>query len=135
MKVQGQDPASHRRMAWNVGWNLVAAGVPLVAAVVAVPRLVATLGTARFGLLGLIWAAVGYVTVFDLGFGRALTKLAAERLGDGRGDEIGALAVAGLRTIALTGLAVGLGLATASGWIVNDLLSAPPALRHEAVVS
>ena len=45
------------------------------------PILVDGLGTARFGVLTLAWAVIGYAQVFDLGIGRALTKLTAERIG------------------------------------------------------
>lgn len=38
------------------------------------------LGPARFGLLGLAWAITEYLTLFDLGLGRALVKFVADAL-------------------------------------------------------
>jgi len=52
----------------------------LLAALVAIPVTLRGLGTERFGALSLAWLLIGYLSLFDLGLGRALTKLAAERL-------------------------------------------------------
>ena len=53
--------------------NLAGSGVPLLVAAVAIPRLLADLGSERFGLLALMWALIGYFGIFDFGVGRALT--------------------------------------------------------------
>ena len=50
----------------------------MLVALVAIPILVDGLGTARFGILTLAWMVVGYFSLFDLGLGRALTKLTAK---------------------------------------------------------
>ena len=47
--------------------------------VAAVPPLVRLLGVDRFGVLALAWIIVGYFSLFDLGMGRALTKLVADK--------------------------------------------------------
>jgi O-antigen/teichoic acid export membrane protein len=86
----------------------------------------------RFGLLSLVWTLTGYAGLFDLGLGRALTRLVAE--GDSRGLDrelarpvwtalvlLGALGVAGAAIFAL-----GAGKLAAA-------LNAPQALRGEAV--
>ena len=54
--------------------NLAGLGLPLLVAVVSIPQLLLLLGTARFGLLTLVWAVVSYFGLFDLGLGRALTQ-------------------------------------------------------------
>ena len=64
----------------NVLWNLVGAGLPLLVAIFVIPILIKNIGTARFGVLTLAWAVVGYFSLFDLGLGRAITKLASESL-------------------------------------------------------
>jgi O-antigen/teichoic acid export membrane protein len=64
----------------NIIWNMLGLGLPLLMAVVAVPILLANIGTERFGLLGLAWGLVGYASVLDFGMSRALTqKLAQNR--------------------------------------------------------
>jgi len=79
---------SGRRLARNVLWNLLGTGAPLLVALFAIPLLIEGLGTERFGVLLIAWMVVGYFSLFDMGLGRALTKLVAEKLGKGTGDEI-----------------------------------------------
>src|SRR5687767_15997822 len=66
----------------NVALNAMGQGLPLVVAIFLIPVLLDRLGAERFGLLVLAWALVGYFGVFDLGLGRALTKIVADRIGD-----------------------------------------------------
>jgi O-antigen/teichoic acid export membrane protein len=61
----------------NAALNLVGHAAPLVAAIFIVPPLVARLDAERFGFLALAWALVGYLALFDLGIGRALTRVVA----------------------------------------------------------
>jgi O-antigen/teichoic acid export membrane protein len=84
----------------NSGWNLVGQALPLAAALIAIPALVRILGAERFGVLTLIWGLVGYFSMFDLGIGRALTKVISERLAKGTTD---------LADIVGTGLALAVG--------------------------
>jgi len=74
-----------RAIVVNAGWNLLGNVLPLAAGLVAVPFLVAHLGTERFGLLSLAWILIGYFSLFDFGLGRALTRMVAARW-DGRAD-------------------------------------------------
>jgi len=91
----------------NVGWNLLGFGLPLLVAVVCIPPLVESLGTARFGLLTLIWAVVSYFGVFDLGLGRALTQQVSSALGAGRDDAVPGIACTGLSAMLLLGIVAG----------------------------
>ena len=64
----------------NTAYNVAGLGLPLLAALVCIPYLIAQLGAERFGILTLIWAVVSYFGIFDLGMARALTqRLAALR--------------------------------------------------------
>ncbi|MDH1553387.1 flippase [Stutzerimonas stutzeri] len=58
--------------------NFLSLALPLLVGLFSVPPIIAALGTERFGALTLAWAITGYVSVFDLGIGRALTKRVAE---------------------------------------------------------
>jgi O-antigen/teichoic acid export membrane protein len=123
-------------VARNTLLNLLGQVVPMIAAVIGIPVLLHHLGAARFGVLTLAWAAIGYFSLFDLGLGRALTQAVAVRLGAERdaGD---------LRTVAWTalwlmlalGIVGGVVLALASPWIINSGLNVPPALRAESLDS
>src|SRR5439155_3258512 len=60
--------------------NLLGWVVPLSVALIAVPYVVTGLGSERFGVLSLASALLGYFGIFDLGLGRAMTKIVAECL-------------------------------------------------------
>src|SRR5262245_26882133 len=64
----------------NTLWNLAGQAVPLLVALLAMPPVVRQLGNQRFGVLALIWAVLGYFSLFDLGLGRATTKYVAQLL-------------------------------------------------------
>ena len=72
-----------KRLVRNTFWNLLGEGAPLLVALVAIPRLVHAMGMQRFGILTLVWMLIGYLSLFDLGLGRALTNLVAQKLGAG----------------------------------------------------
>jgi hypothetical protein len=82
----GQEtPRAHflhgRLLARNVVWNLIGSGAPILVAVFCIPILAKGLGTDRFGVLVLVWALIGYASLFDLGLGRALRTTGALFLG------------------------------------------------------
>jgi O-antigen/teichoic acid export membrane protein len=74
---------SGRLLTQNTLLNLVGQALPLFIAVITIPYVVRGLGTERFGLLSLAWVVLGYLTVFDLGLGRATTKYVAELVATG----------------------------------------------------
>lgn len=67
---------------------LLGQGLPLIVALYCIPQLILVLGVERFGFLTLIWIFVGYLSIFDLGLGQALTKLIADRIGHGEHEKI-----------------------------------------------
>ena len=79
---------SGRALLQNTIWNITGSAAPLVVAAVTIPILVAGLGLDRFGLLTLAWTVIGYLSLFDFGLGRALTKLVAEKIGHGDLEEV-----------------------------------------------
>ncbi len=110
-------------------------GVPLLVALWAVPTLIHGLGAARFGLLTIIWMGIGYLNLFDLGTGRALTKLVAERLGDGRDAELPSLIGTGLKLMFALGCIAAIIAAGITPWVTEDLLRIPPHLVHQSTWS
>jgi O-antigen/teichoic acid export membrane protein len=65
----------------NTFYNFLGFSLPLLFAVFLIPIIINKLGTERFGLLTLVWVVVGYFSFFDLGIGRALTKIISEKIG------------------------------------------------------
>ena len=120
-------------LARNTIWNLVGQGAPLLIALFAIPLLIKGLGTARFGVLTLAWAVVGYFSLFDLGLGRALTKLVAEKLGAGQAEDIPRLIWTALALMGVLGIIGALAAASISPWLVHDILKIPQALQDETL--
>jgi O-antigen/teichoic acid export membrane protein len=124
---------SGRLLARNTLFSLGGQAATIVCAVIAVPLLVDGLGTVRFGVLTLAWAVIGYAQVFDLGMGRALTKLTAERIGSERAREMPELFWTALAGMFALGVLVGLIVAALSPWLVRDVLNVPPDLEDETI--
>jgi O-antigen/teichoic acid export membrane protein len=73
-------PSGRSRIGHNAVLNFVGLAAPLALAFFVMPVAARYLGAARFGLLGLAWAITEYLTLFDLGLGRALVKFVAEAI-------------------------------------------------------
>jgi O-antigen/teichoic acid export membrane protein len=65
----------------HISWNLAGLGLPLVAAVVSIPHLLRLVGSETFGLLSLAWSITALSGLFDLGLGRATTRIVADMKG------------------------------------------------------
>src|SRR5688572_12899218 len=122
-------------LARNTMLNLAGHAAPLAAAVLVMPTLISRLGDERFGFLALAWALVGYFSLFDLGLGRALSRLVAERRGTQREAELPALSKTALSLTLALGTATGLLLFVAARPICESLLNLSPALRAEAATA
>ncbi len=123
---------SGQRLVRSAVWNVVGAGFPLVIAVLVMPGLVKGLGTERFGLLALIWLGIGYFSLFDMGLGRALTKLVSERLGRGEQQEVPDLVVTALVVVLTLGLCSAGTVIWLSSWLISEVLNIPAQLQSEA---
>jgi len=125
--------SSHRLLATNTLWNLIGQVLSMAAAVLAVPILVQRIGADRFGVLSLSWVVIGYFGLFDLGMGRALTGIVADRIGSGREDEIPSMVWSALLLMLLLGACGAVVLALASPWLVHTALRVPTALQAETL--
>lgn len=117
----------------NTIWNLIGMGAPLLVALIAIPLLIKGMGTARFGVLTLAWAVVGYFSLFDLGLGRALTKLVAERLGTDQGGDIPRLIWTAMMLMGIFGIVGALVVAGISPWMIHNILKIPRELQDETL--
>lgn len=126
---------SNDRLARNVVWNLLGTGLPMLVAIVAIPPLVHGMGTARFGVLSLAWMVVGYFSLFDMGLGRAMTQLVAEKLGKGEENQIPALVWAAMTLMTVLGLLGGGVIAGLAPLLVYRLLEIPDELRSETLTA
>jgi O-antigen/teichoic acid export membrane protein len=120
------------RVLRNAAWNLGGSMLPLLAAAALMPFIIARLGVERFGLLSLAWVLIGYFSLFDLGLGRALTKMIAERRGTPRAAEVNSLASTGIVLMVLLGLAGGVLMAACAPLGFRWLERLPAELQYEA---
>jgi O-antigen/teichoic acid export membrane protein len=135
MSEQHKDLASGRRLARNVIWNFLGTGAPLLVGIVAIPVLVNSLGTERFGVLALAWMVVGYFSLFDLGLGRALTQMLARMLGRGEIESIPRVFWTAMLLVTALGVVGTLAAGGLSAWLVSDVLRVPAELRDETLTS
>ncbi len=119
----------------NTIWNLVGMGVPFLVGVFTIPYLVRHLGVEAFGILTLIWALIGYFSLFDFGLGRALTQQISSCLGSNKPHEIPQLAKSGLIFTACTGVVGGLLLAGMARPLALNWLEVSAALESATTAS
>lgn len=117
----------------NALWNLAGFLLPLVVAIAAIPWLINSLGTERFGILTLAWVVLGYFGLFDLGLGRALTQMVSVRLSKGEGAEIPGMVWTASLLMLLLGVIGGATLVLTANWLVYDVLNVPEVLRPETL--
>jgi O-antigen/teichoic acid export membrane protein len=99
--------------------------------VVATPILLRELGTDRLGVLSLALVLIGYLSLLDLGLGRALTQLVAAHLGTDKEGEAPLFLWTYLSVTVAVALIGAAGLFLASGTIASRVLSLPDSLREE----
>lgn len=126
---------TRRRLASNTLWNLLGFGAPMVAAVVSAPLLIRGLGPDGFGILTMAWGVIGYFTLFDLGLGRALTQLTAERLNTEREGEIAGLTWTALVLMAAFGLIAAILVALLTPWLTGAVFKMPGEMIEDASAS
>jgi O-antigen/teichoic acid export membrane protein len=127
-----QMPGATWALLRNTGWNLAGESAPALAALLAIPILIRTLGTARFGVFTIMWTIFTGFGGCDLGLGSAVTKFIAERIALERRAEVSAIFWTSLAMTAALGLAAAAALAAAARWLTAGFLTIPPALRAES---
>ncbi len=88
----------------NTFWNLLGSSLPLLVAALFIPYCLNQLGGEAFGVLTLIWALIGYFSLFDLGIGRALTYEIGRRQSSKESADVPAVVRSGLALTLLAGL-------------------------------
>lgn len=94
----------------HISWNMAGLALPLLIALVSIPKLIANIGNERFGLLALAWAMMTYAGVLDLGIGRALTQMVSKLRGQKNPDQIPVVLATASRITMTAGLVGSLGI-------------------------
>jgi O-antigen/teichoic acid export membrane protein len=116
----------------NSLFNLAGQVLPFVAAITSIPVLVKRLAPTQFGLLSFIWVVLSYLTVFDFGLSRGMTKLVSEAMGqndEARVRELIPTTLAMQTMLGLVVMVVGIGF---SGLVVRAMLDVPRSFQREA---
>lgn len=116
----------------NSIFNLIGNGLPMLVAIFTIPRLVGVMGVERFGILTLTWVVMGYFSLFDLGLGRALTQIVAERTNTENHQDLPDIIRTALSLMLLFGIIGGLALGLFIPVGVSHVLKLPPTLHREA---
>lgn len=119
-------------LARNTLFNLLGQIVPLGLALVSIPMTITEYGVERFGVLSLAWVVLGYFGLFDLGLGRALTRLVAEKKARRAEDEIPSLVWTALVLMTVLGCVGALVGALASIFVAGEVLKVPSDMVAEA---
>jgi len=117
----------------NTAWNLAGNGLPFFLGVLTIPYLLKHIGVEAFGILTLIWALIGYFSLFDFGLGRALTQQIARNRAASSDNNIPQLVKTGLLFTGLTGLAGGVLLVSIAKPLATDWLKVSPSLQMETM--
>lgn len=126
---------SGRLLARNATGNLISQCLPMAVAILSMPWLIRGLGTDRFGIMTLSWMILGYFSLFDLGLGRALTKLVAEKLGRDEIEHVPPLIWTAMLLMTALGLVGTLFVLVVTPWLVIHALKIHGPLRAEALGS
>ena len=111
----------------HIGWNMAGLALPLLIALVAIPRLISSIGNERFGLLALAWALMTYAGVLDLGIGRALTQMVSRLRGQKQTEQVPTVLVTASRITLIAGL-IG-----SAAIIIFDLLGGSRLIKTETI--
>lgn len=116
----------------NTLWNISGSGLPLIAAVVFIPYCLKQLGSEAFGILTLVWALIGYFSLFDFGVGRALTFEIGKLKSKDAQVEVSSLMRAGLFLTLLSGFLGALVMWCLAPYLAEDWLNISPPFQDEA---
>jgi len=117
----------------NTLWNFAGLVAPIGVAILCLPIIIGNLGTEKFGVLSIAWMVIGYFTLFDLGLGRALTKLVAEKLGHEHQEELPELVWTGSLLMISMGILGAAVLGLLAPYLVNHVFKVPDGIRQETV--
>jgi O-antigen/teichoic acid export membrane protein len=92
----------------NVLWNLLGSAAPMLIGLATIPYIFKHVGIERIGVLTIIWALIGYFSIFDFGLGRAITQRIAGLADHHTDTQKKTIAATGVSLTLLIGLLGGL---------------------------
>jgi len=119
----------------NTFINLAGQGLPLLVGLFTIPLIIKGLGVERFGILTLAWMVIGYFSFFDLGLGRALTQIIANKLGTEDELKLSGLVWTALVIMAVMGFVGAVIAGFLSPWLIEKVFKMPNQLRPESLIA
>jgi O-antigen/teichoic acid export membrane protein len=116
----------------NTVWNLAGSGLPLILGAITIPFLIRSSSVEAFGILTIVWALIGYFSLFDFGLGRALTQQVAAASSADQLIELPSLIKTGLWFTAATGVVGGITLAALASQLAHNWLNVSDTLQQSA---
>ena len=116
----------------NTAWNFTGSVAPMLLGIVTIPYLMRNLGVEAFGILTLVWALIGYFSVFDFGIGRALTQQVSSLRSAAATHELPMVIQSGLMLVAAFGALGGIVLAVFAHPLGYRWLNVDPSLWQTA---
>jgi O-antigen/teichoic acid export membrane protein len=98
---------SFRLVRVNALWNIAGYSVPALVALIAIPLILANLGSEKLGILTLVWTLIGFFGLFDLGLGRSITHFAAQAHSQEDRGNFTAVVTVGTLALLTVGIIVG----------------------------
>jgi O-antigen/teichoic acid export membrane protein len=129
----GSSLTGGRLLARNTLLSIAGEAGPLALGLIAIPILVRELGVDRYGILTLSYLVVGYLSLFDLGLGRAATQQISDAIGIGETSRIPTIFWTSMVLMFLLGMCAAATIIGASHWLVFDVLKIPASMRAESV--
>jgi len=122
-------------LAKNTIYNLIGQVLPMIIGVITIPILIKSLGVDRFGIITICWMLIGYFSLFDMGLGRALTQLIADKLGKHENDKIPSILGTALFLMSVFSIGGSLIISALATLIAHRLLKIPAPLMLETINS
>lgn len=124
---------SGRVLTRNTILNLIGQLVPMVVGVVTIPILIRHLGTDRFAVITIAWMLIGYFSLFDMGLGRALTQLIAEKIGKNKYEDIPGIFWTSMSLMLAFSIFGALFIGALASPLVHSVLNVPLSLQSETI--
>lgn len=120
-------------LARSTALNLIGQLVPMAVGIVTIPILIRHLGTDRFAVITIVWMLIGYFSLFDMGLGRALTQLIAEKIGKNEHGDIPGVFWTSMSLMLVVSVVGSVCLALFAPHLVHDVLKVPALLQSETI--
>ena len=128
-----RDNISGSVIAKNTMLNMVGQMVPMAVGLVTIPCMIRQLGTDRFAVITIAWMLIGYFSLFDMGLGRALTQLVAEKIGKNEHGDIPGIFWTSMSLMLMFSVVGAVCLALFAPYLVHDVLKVPALLQSETI--